>query len=106
MNVSYTGLRRQYKFLDFFNVHQTAHNEILDCDPNEAIPESEKVADFRKGITDAKLESAVSVVLGDPKMMNDFQMCQQYLSTTVENRATLNTRLSTRLTPKVNAIRS
>ena len=48
-----------------------------------------KVADFLKGITDLKLESAVSVVLGDPRMLNDFQMCQQYLSTTVENRATL-----------------
>ena len=34
------------------------------------------------------MESAVSVVLGDPKMLNDFQMCQQYLSTTVVNRAT------------------
>ena len=88
-NATYTGSRRQYKFQDFINAHQTAHNEILDCDPSEAIPESKKVADFLKGITDPKLESAVSVVLGDPKMMNDFQMCQQYLSTTVENRATL-----------------
>jgi hypothetical protein len=35
------------------------------------------------------LESAVSVVLGDPKLLNNFQACQQYLSTTVENRATL-----------------
>ncbi len=42
-----------------------------------------------KGITDPKLESAVSVVLGDVKLLNDFQLCQQYLSTTVENRATL-----------------
>jgi hypothetical protein len=25
----------------------------------------------------------------DPKMLNDFQACQQYLSTTVENKATL-----------------
>ncbi|KAI2496079.1 hypothetical protein MHU86_18451 [Fragilaria crotonensis] len=49
----------------------------------------EKVADFLKGITDPKLESAVSVVLGDPKLLNNFQACQQYLSTTVENRATL-----------------
>ncbi len=31
----------------------------------------------------------MSVVLGDPKMLNNFQMCQQYLSTTVKNRATL-----------------
>jgi hypothetical protein len=88
-NATYSGSRRQYKFQDYINTHQTAHNEILDCDPTEAIPESKKVSDFLKGITDPKLESAVSVVLGDPKMLNDFQMCQQYLSTTVENRATL-----------------
>ena len=48
-----------------------------------------KVADFLKGITDLKLESAVSVVLGDPRMLTDFQACQQYLSTIVKNRATL-----------------
>ena len=88
-NAAYSGQRRQYKFQDYINAHQTAHNKILDCNPTEAVPESKKVADFLKGITDPKLESAVSVVLGDPKMLNDFQMCQQYLSTTVENRATL-----------------
>ncbi|KAI2491289.1 hypothetical protein MHU86_23271 [Fragilaria crotonensis] len=59
-NATYSGSRRQYKFQDFINVHQTAHNEILDCDPSEAVPESKKVADFLKGITDPKLESAVS----------------------------------------------
>lgn len=88
-NATYSGSRRQYKFQDFIKVHQTAHNEILDCGPTEAVPESKKVAHFLKGIIDPKLESAVSVVLGDPKMLNNFQMCQQYLSTTVENRATL-----------------
>ena len=88
-NATYSGLRCQYKFQDFINIHQTAHNEILDCDPTEAVPESKKVADFLKGITDPTLESAVSVALGDPKMLNDYQTSQQYLSTTVENRATL-----------------
>jgi hypothetical protein len=70
-------------------LYQTAHNEILDCDPTEAIPESKKVSDFVKGITDLKLESTGSVVLGNPRMLHDVQMCQQYLSTTMENRATL-----------------
>jgi hypothetical protein len=46
-----TGSRRQYKFQDFINAHQTAHNEILDCDPSEAVPGTKKVADFLKGIT-------------------------------------------------------
>jgi predicted RNA-binding protein YlxR (DUF448 family) len=88
-NAVYSGSRRQYKFQDFINTHQTAHNEILDCDPSEAVSESKKVADFLKGITNPKLESAGSVVLGDVILLNDFQLCQQYLSTTVENRATL-----------------
>ena len=73
-NAPYNGQRRQYKFQDYSNSHQSAHNEILDCDPAEAVPGSKKVADFLKGITDPKLESAVSVVLGDPKMLSDFQM--------------------------------
>ena len=74
-NASYNGQRCQYKlFQDYINAHQSAHYEILDCDPTEAVPESKKVADFLKGITDPKLESAVSVVLGDPKMLSDFQM--------------------------------
>jgi hypothetical protein len=88
-NAVYSGSRRSYKFQDFINTHQSAHIEIHDCDPSEAVPESKKVADFLKGITDPKLESAVSVVLGNVKLLNDFQLCQQYLSTTVENRATL-----------------
>jgi len=88
-NAVYSGSRKQYKFQDYINTHQAAHNEVADCDPDEAVPESKKISDFLKGITDPKLESAVSVVLGDLKLMNDFQLCQQYLSTTVENRATL-----------------
>jgi len=70
-------------------LYQTAHNEILDCDPTEAIPESKKVSEFVNGITDLKLESTGSVVLGNPRMLHDVQMCQQNLSTTMENRATL-----------------
>jgi hypothetical protein len=76
-NAVYSGSYRQYKFQDFNNTHQTPHNEILDCDPSEAVPKSKKVADFLKGITNPNLESTVSVVLGDAKLLNDFQLCQQ-----------------------------
>lgn len=86
---AYSGERRTFRFQDYINIHQNAHNEIYDCDPTEAVPESKKVSDFLKGITDPKLESAITVVLGDTHYMNDFQACQQYLSTTVENRGTL-----------------
>jgi hypothetical protein len=66
---TYSGSRRQYKFQDVINVHQTAHNEILDC---KAHRNRRKVADFLKGITDQKLEFAVSVVLGDQTMLTTF----------------------------------
>ncbi|KAI2504176.1 hypothetical protein MHU86_10290 [Fragilaria crotonensis] len=59
-NATYTGSRRQFKFQDYIKTHQTAYYEILDCDPTEAVPESKKIS-----------------------------YCQQYLLTTVENRATL-----------------
>ena len=36
-----------------------AHNEILDYDPSETVQECKNVADFFKGTTDPKLESAV-----------------------------------------------
>jgi hypothetical protein len=39
----------------------------------KAVPESKRVANFLKGITDSKLELAVSVVPGDPTLLNDFQ---------------------------------
>ena len=60
-NATFSGSRCQYKFQDYINAHQTAHNKVLDCDPTEAIPESKKVVNFLKGITDPNLISAVSV---------------------------------------------
>jgi hypothetical protein len=54
-NATYNGQRRQYKFQDYINVHQAAHNEIMDCAPTEAVADSKKVADFLKGITGPKL---------------------------------------------------
>lgn len=44
----------QYKHQDFISVRHTAHNEDLDCNPSEAVPESKKDADFLKGIADPK----------------------------------------------------
>lgn len=88
-SAAYKGHNRKFTFEDYVAVHQSAHNEVYDCDPTEAIPESKKVTDFLKGIEDDKMEPAVSVVLGDPRLLNDFNACQQYLSTTVMNRLSL-----------------
>ena len=56
-NAIFSGSRCQYKFQDYINTHQMAHNEILDCNPTEAFPESKKVADFLEGITDSRIGS-------------------------------------------------
>ena len=64
-------------------LHQAAHNELLDLD--EPVAELKKVSDFLKGIHDPTLVMAKSVALGDPTKLNDFETCQQYISTIVSN---------------------
>jgi len=88
-NATYKGHNRKYTFQDYIATHQSAHNEIFACSPEEAIPESKKVNDFLKGIEDDKLEASVAVVLGNPALLSDFNACQQFLATTVENRHAL-----------------
>ncbi|KAI2511684.1 hypothetical protein MHU86_2750 [Fragilaria crotonensis] len=58
------------------------------------IKKFERSQDGRKAYLALKTQcegtaSKITLVLGDPKLLNNFQACQQYLSTTVENRATL-----------------
>jgi hypothetical protein len=52
---------------------------------DEPVAESKKVSDFLKGIRDPALVTAKSVVLGDPTKLDDFEACQQYLSTIMSN---------------------
>ena len=43
------------------------------------------MTDFLKGIRDSNLNTGKSIVLGDPAKLGDFEECQQYLSTVVQN---------------------
>ena len=52
---------------------------------DEPVSESKKVTDFLKGIRDPNLNTGKSIVLGDPAKLGDFEECQQYLSTVVQN---------------------
>ena len=79
----YRGARRGYTYDNYVSVHQEAHNELLDLE--EPVPETKKVTDFLKGIQDPVLAVGKTVVLGDPIKMSDFQECQQYLGTIVQN---------------------
>jgi hypothetical protein len=80
---SYRGPRRGYSFANYVSLHQEAHNELLDLD--EPVPETKKVTDFLKGIQDPALAVGKSIVLGDPLKMSDFEECQQYLGTLIQN---------------------
>lgn len=82
---AYHGPRKGFSFANYVTLHQTAHNELLDLD--EPVSESKKVTDFLKGIRDSALTTGKSIVLGDPKKLGDFEECQQYLSTIVQNMA-------------------
>lgn len=56
-------------------------------DLDEPVSESKKVTDFLKGIRDPVLTTGKSIVLGDPVKLGNFEECQQYLSTIVQNMA-------------------
>ena len=82
-SAAYRGQRRGYTFDNYVSIHQEAHNELLDLE--EEVPESKKVTDFLKGIQDPQLQVGKQIILGDPKKMGNFEECQQYLGTLIQN---------------------
>jgi flavorubredoxin len=80
---SYNGPWKGFTFSSYVTLHQAAHNELLDL--NEPVSETKKVTDFLKGIRDPDLNTGKLIVLGDPTKLEDFENCQQYLSTIVAN---------------------
>jgi hypothetical protein len=82
---SYKGHRKTYTFAQYVAIHQAAHNELEDC--NEPMPETKKVSDFIRGISDPSLEAGVTCVLSDDKYSSDFEATQQFLGTLVANQA-------------------
>ena len=82
----YNGRARNQTFDSYVARHQTAHNELQDL--GEEVSETRKVRDFLEGITDNTLAGVKTIILGDTLKMSDFQECQQYLKTVVENLKT------------------
>jgi hypothetical protein len=85
-NAVYRGLRRGYTFANYVTTHQEAHNELFDLE--EPVSESKKVTDFLKGIQDPSLQVGKTVILSDPAKLGDFDECQQYFSTLIQNTST------------------
>lgn len=75
----YNGQKRAFTFDNYVEVHQSAHNTLLDL--NEPVPETKKVTDFLAGITDPRLSNAKNLILGDAQRLQDFESCQQYMKT-------------------------
>jgi hypothetical protein len=71
-----------FTFSSYVTLHQVAHNELLDLDEPA---ETKKVTNFLKGIRDPNLNMGKLIVLGDPAKLEDFEKCQQYLSTIITN---------------------
>jgi hypothetical protein len=79
----YRGERRNFEFSNYVQIHQDAHNELLELE--EPVPETKKVQDFLSGILDSRLQVGKDIVLGTDVYLQDFEECQQYLSTLVNN---------------------
>ncbi|KAI2494620.1 hypothetical protein MHU86_19898 [Fragilaria crotonensis] len=67
-------------------VYAMAHNELLFLE--EPVAETKKVTDFLAGIRDPKLETAIQTCMGDEQKLTNFELCQQYFKTIVENTKT------------------
>lgn len=81
----FTG-KGKFSFDQYVGRHQQAHNELLFLE--EPVAETKKVTDFLAGIRDAKLETAIQTCMGDEQKLTNFELCQQYFKTIVENTKT------------------
>jgi len=81
----FTG-KGKFSFDQYVGRHQQAHNELLFME--EPVAETKKVTDFLAGIRDPKLETAIQTCMGDEQKLTNFELCQQYFKTVVENTKT------------------
>jgi len=81
----FTG-KGKFSFDQYVGRHQQAHNELLFLE--EPVAETKKVTDFLAGIRDPKLETAIQTCMGDEQKLTNFEVCQQYFKTIVENTKT------------------
>ncbi len=81
----FTG-KGKFSFDQYVGRHQQAHNELLFLE--EPVAKTKKVTDFLAGIRDPKLETAIQTCMGDQQKLTNFELCQQYFKTIVENTKT------------------
>ena len=81
----FTG-KWKFSFDQYVGRHKQVHNELLFLE--EPVAETKKVTDFLAGICDPKLETAIQSCMGDELKLTNFELCQQYFKTIVENTKT------------------
>ena len=80
----FEGSTRHYSFQNYVTLHQKAHKKLEEL--GEPVSKTKKVAEFLKYITDPTLlEMGMQIVMGDPVKLDNFELCQQYLSTLQTN---------------------
>lgn len=90
----YNG-RSRYTFDQYIAVHKKAYNDLAELE--EPVPETKKVKDFLDGISDPALASAKVTVYGDNAKLSNFDLCQQFLKTVLQNSKTSSTKDEDRL---------
>ena len=81
----FTG-QGKFSFDQYARRHQQAHNELLFLE--EPVTETKKATDFLAGIRDPNLDTAIQSCMGDELKLTNFELCQQYFKTIVENTKT------------------
>jgi hypothetical protein len=81
-NAAYSSLST-YTFQNYATLHQKAHNELEEL--GEPVSETKKVIEFLKYISDPTLQMGMQIVMRDPAKLDNFELCQQYLSTLKAN---------------------
>ena len=79
----FKGSTRHYSFQNYVTLHQKAHNELEEL--GEPVSKTKKVSEFLKYISDPTLQMGMQIVMGDPAKLDNFELCQQYLSTLQTN---------------------
>ena len=80
---AFKGSTRHYRFQNYVILHQKAHNELEEL--GELASETKKVSEFLKYISDLTLQMGMQIVMGDLAKLDNFELCQQYLSTLQTN---------------------
>lgn len=84
-NLQYTGLSGKMTFDSYVEKLQFAFSELQDC--AEVVDESQKVDHLLQGLKSDLLSSPASFVMGDERLLNDFEATIGYLKSIIAKKS-------------------